>query len=161
VRRYQDVAVRTAYLVCPEADAEDAVQESFVKAFAALPRFRDGAPLRPWLLRIVTNEARNRRRSAGRRQGLALRAAAREPRDVAVPGPEAAVIAAEASAELMAALNTLRDDDREILGARFLLDLSEAETAETLGLPRGTVKSRTSRALARLREAATAAGVAR
>ena len=69
------------------------------------------------------------------------------------------VIAAEASAELLAALNTLRDDDREVLGARFLLDLSEAETAEALGLPRGTVKSRTSRALARLREALVAAEV--
>lgn len=163
VRRYQDVAVRTAYLVCPEADADDAVQESFLKAFAALPRFRDGAPLRPWLLRIVTNEARNRRRSAGRRQGLALRAAQRAPRDGAEPepGPEAMVIAAEARVELMAALRTLRDDDREVLGARFLLDLSEAETAETLGIPRGTVKSRTSRALVRLREALAATGMSR
>ena len=161
MRRYQDVAVRTAYLVCPEADADDAVQESFLKAFAALPRFRDGSPLRPWLLRIVTNEARNRRRSAGRRRGLALRAAERQPRDDAVPGPEAAVIAAETSAELLAALATLRDDDREIVGARYFLDLSEAETAETLGLARGTVKSRTSRALARLREALAAAGVSR
>ena len=161
VRRYQDVAVRTAYLVCPEADADDAVQESFLKAFAALPRFRDGAPLRPWLLRIVTNEARNRRRSAGRREGLAQRAADREPRQDAEPGPEAVVIAAEARSELLAALSTLRDDDREILGARYLLDLSEAETAETLGLPRGTVKSRTSRALGRLREALAGAGVSR
>ncbi len=161
MRRYQDVAVRTAYLVCPEADADDAVQESFLKAFAALPRFRDGAPWRPWLLRIVTNEARNRRRSAGRRQGLAVRAAERQPRDDAVPGPEAVVIAAETSAELLAALGTLRDEDREVLGARFLLDLSEAETAQTLGLPRGTVKSRTSRALGRLREALVASGGAR
>jgi len=161
VRRYQDVAIRTAHLVCPETDADDAVQDAFLKAYDALPRFREGAPLRPWLLRIVTNEARNRRRSAGRRQGLALRAAAREPRDAAVPGPEATVIAAEASAELLAALNTLRDDDREVLGARFLLDLSEAETAEALGLPRGTVKSRTSRALARLREAFADAEVSR
>jgi RNA polymerase sigma-70 factor (ECF subfamily) len=71
------------------------------------------------------------------------------------------VIAAETSAELLAALSTLRDDDREIVGARFFLDLSEAETAETLGLPRGTVKSRTSRALARLREALAAAEVSR
>ena len=161
VRRYQDVAIRTAYLVCPEADADDAVQESFLKAYAALPRFRDGAPWRPWLLRIVTNEARNRRRSAGRRQGLAVRAAEREPRDGAVPGPEAVVIAAEGRAELMAALNTLRDEDREVLGARFLLDLSEAETAVTLGVPRGTVKSRTSRALGRLREALAASGMTR
>lgn len=161
VRRYQDVAMRTAHLVCPEADADDAVQESFLKAFAALPRFREGAPLRPWLLRIVANEARNRRRSAGRRQGLALRAAETQPRDGAVPGPEAVVIAAEARAELLAALGTLRDADREVLGARYLLDLTEAETAETLGLPRGTVKSRTSRALARLREALVAAGMSR
>ena len=61
-------------------------------------------------------------------------------------------MAAEERSELLAALATLRDDDREVLGARFLLDLSEAETSETLGLPRGTVKSRTSRALGRLRE---------
>ena len=70
-------------------------------------------------------------------------------------------IAAETRSELLAAIGTLRDDDREVLGARFFLDLSEAETAETLGLARGTVKSRTSRALARLRDAITAAGMAR
>jgi RNA polymerase sigma-70 factor (ECF subfamily) len=162
VRRYQDVAVRTAHLVCPEADADDAVQDAFLKAYAALPRFRDGAPLRPWLLRIVTNEARNRRRSAGRRQGLALRAAAASgegPSGATVPGPEGAVIAAETRAELLAAISSLRDDDREVLGARYLLELSEAETAETLGLPRGTVKSRTSRALGRLRETLLASDV--
>jgi RNA polymerase sigma-70 factor (ECF subfamily) len=62
-------------------------------------------------------------------------------------------MAAEQRSELLAALATLRDDDREVLGARFFLDLSESETAETLGIPRGTVKSRTSRALGRLREA--------
>ncbi len=62
-------------------------------------------------------------------------------------------MAAEMRTELLAALGTLRDDDREVLGARFLLDLNEAEAAETLGIPRGTVKSRTSRALARLRQA--------
>lgn len=152
VRRYQDVAIRTAHLIAPETDADDAVQEAFIKAFAALARFRDGAPIRPWLLRIVANEARNRRRSAGRREGLALRAAdAGSPRSA--PGPEQVVMAAEQRTELLAALSTLRDDDREILGARFFLDLSEAETAETLGIARGTVKSRTSRALGRLREA--------
>ena len=67
-------------------------------------------------------------------------------------------MAAETRSELLAALSTLRDDDREILGARFLLDLSEAETAEALGLARGTVKSRTSRALGRLRETLVATG---
>ena len=159
MRRYQDVALRTAHLVCPEADADDAVQEAFLKAYRALPRFRAGSPVRPWLLRIVANEARNRRRSAGRREGLALRAAAADPASHVEPGPERAVIAAETRAELLRAVGLLRDDDREILGARFMLELSEAEAAETLGLPRGTVKSRTSRALGRLREILVAAEV--
>ena len=152
VRRYQDVALRTAYLVCPETDADDAVQEAFLKAHAALPRFRDGAPFRPWLLRIVANEARNRRRSAGRRTGLAQRAA-----DVAgppvEPSPAHDYLAAEERTALYAAINTLRDEDREVIGARFLLELSDAEIAAALGIPRGTVKSRTSRALGRLRQA--------
>ena len=72
VRRYQDVAVRTAHVIAPAADADDAAQEAFVKAWIALPRFRHGSPFRPWLLQIVANEARNRRRSAGRREGLAI-----------------------------------------------------------------------------------------
>jgi RNA polymerase sigma-70 factor (ECF subfamily) len=151
VRRYQDVALRTAYVVCPETDADDAVQEAFLKAYAALHRFRDGAPVRPWLLRIVANEARNRRRSAGRRAGLVQRAAAAAGPAVE-PSPESAFLADEARAALLAGINALRDEDREVIGARYLLDLSEAETAEALGIPRGTVKSRTSRALARLRE---------
>jgi RNA polymerase sigma-70 factor, ECF subfamily len=152
VRRYQDVALRTAYLVCPETDADDAVQEAFLKAHAALPRFRAGAPFRPWLLRIVANEARNRRRSAGRRRGLAQRAADAAGAPVE-PSPEQGYLAAEQRDALFAAINRLRDEDREVIGARFLLDLNEAETAEALGIPRGTVKSRLSRALGRLREA--------
>jgi RNA polymerase sigma-70 factor, ECF subfamily len=155
VRRYQDVALRTAYLVAPEADAADAVQDAFLKAYAALPRFREGAPLKPWLLRIVANEGRNRRRSAARRVGLAERAAMVESRGAAAGSPETEVIAAETRTMLLVALARLRDEDREVLGARYLLDLSEAETAETLGLRTGTVKSRTSRALGRLRTVLT------
>ena len=151
VRRYQDVAVRTAHIVSPDGDAEDAVQEAFVKAYAALSRFRIEAPFRPWLLRIVANEARNRRRSAGRRAGLVLRVAEDRRPDDAAPSPESAVLAGEARAALLAAVNSLRDDDREIIGARYFLELSEAEAAEALGIPRGTVKSRLSRALGRLR----------
>jgi RNA polymerase sigma-70 factor (ECF subfamily) len=145
--------LRTAYLVAPEADAADAVQDAFVKAYAALPRFRDGEPIKPWLLRIVVNEGRNRRRSADRRTGLARRAASAEPRDSVAPSPESAILAAETRDQLFAALGRLRDEDREVIGARYLLGLSEAETAEAIGIRRGTVKSRTSRALARLRDA--------
>ena len=146
--------MRTAYLACGDAaEAEDAAQEAFVKAHAALGRFRPGAPFRPWLLRIVVNEARNRRRSAGRRTGLVLRIAEDRPADDAAPSPEAAVLADEARRDLLAALERLPHDDRLVIGCRFFLELSEAETATALDVPRGTVKSRLSRALGRLRSA--------
>jgi len=156
VRRHQDVAVRTAHLIAPDGDAEDACQEAFLKAHAALGRFRPGSPFRPWLLRIVANEARNRRRSAGRRTGLVLRAAEDRPSNDAAPSPESAVLAHESRTALLAAVNRLRDEDREVIGARYFLELSESETADALRIPRGTVKSRLSRALARLRDALTA-----
>ena len=80
VRAHQDIAFRTALLITQNAaDAEEAAQDGFVKAWRALSRFREGAPLRPWLLTIVANEARNRRRSAGRRAALALRVAESDP----------------------------------------------------------------------------------
>jgi DNA-directed RNA polymerase specialized sigma24 family protein len=74
VERYQHVAIRVAHVVCGADDAADVTQEAFVKVWQALPRFRSGAPVRPWLLSIVANEARNTRRAAGRRARLALRA---------------------------------------------------------------------------------------
>lgn len=152
VRDEEEIAFRTAYLITRNpSDAEDAAQAALVKAFYALPRFRRGAPLRPWLLAIVANEARNRRRSGGRREALALRAAHDLPSGGAAPSPEGSVLAREERAELLAALESLGEDDRLVLSCRFLLDLSEAETAEVLSLRRGTVKSRTSRALERLR----------
>ena len=147
---HQGIAFRVAYVAAGErGDAEEAVQDGFVKAYRALGRFRDGAPFRPWLLRIVANEARNRRRSARRRTGLALRAAAAS--GDAAPSPEAAAVAAERRDELLEALGRLDERDREVLVHRFLLELGEEETATALGIRRGTVKSRTSRALERLR----------
>ena len=151
VRAFQDIAHRAAYLVGGAEDAEDAVQEGFVKAYRALPRFRDGSPFRPWLLRIVTNEARNRRRAAGRRANLALRAIEDRPKDDAAPSPEEAVLVHELQRALAAAIGELREEDRLVVTCRYLLQLSEAETAATLDIPAGTVKSRLSRALAQLR----------
>ena len=148
VRAHQDIAFRTALLITQNAaDAEEAAQDGFVKAWRALGRFREGAPLRPWLLTIVANEARNRRRSAGRRQALALRLTPQGETGSA----EATVLAIEARTALLSSLARLRDDDRLVLGCRYLLELSEAETAAALGVKPGTVKSRTSRALERLR----------
>jgi len=77
VRAHQEIAFRVAYLITRNAaDAQDAAQDGIVKAWRALGRFRAGEPLRPWLLQIVANEARNRVRSTGRREQLAIRAAA-------------------------------------------------------------------------------------
>jgi RNA polymerase sigma-70 factor (ECF subfamily) len=153
VRTHQDVAFRTAMLITQDAaEAEEAAQDGFVKAWRALERFRTGEPLRPWLLTIVANEARNRRRSAGRRSALALRAVVPDREDRSA---EAQVIASESRGALLEALSRLRPDDRLVLGCRYLLELSEAETAAALGVPAGTVKSRTARALARLREEVT------
>ncbi len=152
VRLYQGIAFRTAYLVVGvAADAEEAAQEAFVKAYRALGRFRAGAPFRPWLLRIVVNEARNRRRSAGRREALALRAAASAVSGDAAPSPETALLTSERREELLAAVNRLGEKDRLAITCRYLLDFSEEETAAALGWRRGTVKSRLSRALGRLR----------
>jgi RNA polymerase sigma factor (sigma-70 family) len=152
VQAYQGIAFRTAYLVVGDAaEAEDAAQEGFVKAYYALRRFRPGAPFRPWVLQIVANEARNRRRAAGRRTGLVLRTAAEAPSGEAAPSPEAALISSEEQQALLAAVNGLKEDDRLVISCRYFLELSEAETAEVLGWRRGTVKSRLSRALERLR----------
>ena len=152
VARYQGIAFRTAYLIAGSAeDAEEAAQDGFLKAYRALPRFRPGAPFRPWLLAIVANEARNRRRSAGRRASLALRLAEEDRPGDAAPSPEAAVVATERRSTLLEAVNGLREEERLVVSCRYFLDLSEEETAAALGLPRGTVKSRLSRALERLR----------
>jgi len=153
VRTYQGIAFRTAYLLSGNAaDAEEAAQDGFVKAYRALGRFRRGAELRPWLLRIVANEARNRRRSAGRRERLVLRAAAENRPGDAVPSPEAALLAQDERSRLLAAVEGLSDEHRLTVVCRYFLDLSEEDTAAALGIRRGTVKSRLARALARLRE---------
>ena len=149
---HQQIVFRTAYLITRDsAEAEDVAQEAFLKAHRALWRFRPGAPFRPWLLRIVGNESINRRRSAARRERLALRAAGERSSGGATPSPEAATLARERHEALLAALEELPEDQRLVVVCRYFLELSEAETATALGCRRGTVKSRLSRALDRLR----------
>lgn len=152
VKRYQEPVFRIAYLVTRSAsDAQEAAQDTFVKAYDALGRFRTGAPLRPWLMRIAVNESRNRRRAASNREVLLLRASAERSSADADPSPEAALLAAERRRELLSALNRLPERDRLVVACRFLLDMSELETAQVLDCRIGTVKSRLSRALVRLR----------
>ena len=153
VTRYQPLAARVAYVITASAaDADDVAQDAFVKAYYALDRFREGAPFRPWLLRIVANEAKNRKVSAGRRPTVELSAAADRASGETALSPEDAAVAADLRAGLVAAINRLRPDDRLVLAYRFFFDLSESEMADALGVARGTVKSRLSRAMERLRE---------
>jgi RNA polymerase sigma-70 factor (ECF subfamily) len=147
------MAMRTATMLGAGADAEDVVQDSFVKAYRTLGRFRRDAPFRPWLLRIVANETRNLHRSAGRRAARERRAwDATEPVLLAAEDPAETTLSHGRRAELVRGLAALSEPHRQVVTCRFLLDLDEAETAAVLGWPRGTVKSRLHRALARLRD---------
>ena len=153
VRPHEELAFRTAYLITRNAaEAQEAAQDALVKAHRALRRFRRDAPFRPWFLTIVGNEARNRLRASGRRDALVLRAAfEQDPSGVTAPSPEGAVLAAETRAALLAAVERLPDEQRVAVTCRYFLELSEAETATVLGVRPGTVKSRLSRGLERLR----------
>ncbi|MGH8870993.1 MAG: RNA polymerase sigma factor [Acidimicrobiia bacterium] len=151
VRAHERIAMRVAYLVVGDRTmAEDVTQEAFVKAHHALSRFREDASFRPWLLRIVRNEALNQRRRLGRQDRLSLRLASDPVSGGAAPSPETTVISVMQRQEVLAAVNELPDRYRQVVAHRYLLGLSEAETAATLGIPAGTVKSRTARALRRL-----------
>ena len=153
VQRHQDAAFRTAYFVAGQTgDAEDAAQDAFVKAYRALGSFRSGSSFKPWLLAIVANEARNRIRSASRRESLALRLAESRHRGGAVPSPEGAALARADQEALVSALGELSGEDRLVIAYRYFMEMNEKEMAEALGCRPGTVKSRLSRALARLRE---------
>jgi RNA polymerase sigma factor (sigma-70 family) len=152
IQRYQPLVVGLAALVMRNsADADDVAQEAFLKAYYALDRFRPGASFKAWLVRIVVNEARNTGAAAKRRvelHGRFREVASRTPASVSA---EETALANEQRSALLAALDRLRDDDRAVLVFRYVFDLSEAEMAEALGCSPGTVKSRLSRALARLR----------
>ena len=151
VVRYTAPAHRAAVLLGAGADADDVVQEAFVKAHRHISRYRGESGFRPWLLAIVANETRNLHRSRGRRDGLVLRAAAREGPELTSPDPADSAVAVERREQLVDQVRQLDARYRDVLVCRYLLDLSEAETATALGLPKGTVKSRTARALATLR----------
>ena len=151
VARYTLRAHRAAWLLGSGEDADDVVQEAFVKAFRSLPKFRAGEPFAPWLLSIVANETKNLTRSRRRRAALAMRVSTAGPAESAADGPVDRVLAAERRAVLLAAVNVLPDRERQAVVCRYFLDLSEAETARVLGWPLGSVKSRTFRALNRLR----------
>jgi RNA polymerase sigma-70 factor, ECF subfamily len=146
---------RLAYLLTGDADeAEDVAQEAFVRAYRAMQRFDTSRPLRPWLLGIARNLARNRWRASGRYMGMLQRLVLSDPqshRPQAQPR-ELDRAGSEEAHTLWQAIRRLGRSDQEILYLRYFLDLSEAETARATGTALGTVKSRSHRAMKRLRE---------
>jgi RNA polymerase sigma factor (sigma-70 family) len=150
VGRYQTAALRLATAISGSAvDAADIAQEAFVKAHTSLPRLTDPTMVRSWMLRIVANEAKNHLRGRARRR-------LRDERYgswvvAAVPDPESSALDADAARDLGLALGRIGARDRQVLAYRYFAGLSEAETAAAAGVAVGTVKSRTARALARLR----------
>ena len=153
VRRHQSAALRLAAGVCGSAEeARDIVQEAFVKGYRSLGRYRGEAPVRSWLLRIVANEAKNevRGRSATPAPGAWVTSGCDSATADGDPVGDRVAAQVEA-ADVLGLLGRLDERDREVLACRFVAGLSEAETAATLGVPAGTVKSRTARALERAR----------
>jgi RNA polymerase sigma factor (sigma-70 family) len=150
VGRYQPAALRLAAAISGStADAADIAQEAFVKAHRSLPKLTDPTMVRSWMLRIVANEAKNHLRGRDRRRRRDQRYGSWVV--AAVPDPEASALGAEAARDLAIALGRIGDRDRQVLAYRYFAGLSEAETAAAAGLAIGTVKSRTARALSRLR----------
>jgi RNA polymerase sigma-70 factor (ECF subfamily) len=150
MRLHQEGVFRLAYLLLGDADeAEDVAQETFLRACRALDRFDLDRPLRPWLLSITANLVRNQRRSMGRYLAALQRFFHTEP-------PEGVSIEEKSAQRLEAvtlwqAVQRLNPADQQVIYLRFFLEMSVEETAESIGVAEGTVKSRLHRALERLR----------
>jgi len=153
VRAHQVQAVRVAYLICRDRPlAEDIVQSAFVRAYERIGQFDPRRPFGPWFLRSVANDA--------------LKAAAQRERSVSLdtdtssgfaltvsnnPSPDDLLLTGETHEAIMAALEKLTPRQRAAIVLRYYLDLSEAEMADQLGCPPGTVKRRLFDARQRLR----------
>jgi RNA polymerase sigma-70 factor (ECF subfamily) len=150
VLAHQQAVFRFAYLLLGDADdAEDIAQDTFLRAWNHLDQFDSTRPLRPWLLSIAANLSRNRRRSAGRYLAALTRAFREQPKEIPI---EASNVQTAEANQLWKAVQQLDPSDRQIVYLRYFLEISVADTAEALHIAEGTVKSRLSRALEKLRK---------
>lgn len=149
VERYQLRALRVAYHITRDPEsAKEVVADAFLAVAGRIDRSDPQRPFEPWLLRIVTNRAISAARKASRyRKLLALLG---QPADA--PDPEAEVVRNEMHQALAHAISSLPARERAVLALRYYLDLDEGAIAETLGWPRGTVKTRLHRGRAHLRQ---------
>jgi len=130
-------------------EAADVTQEAFINAYKARDRYDPSRPVRPWLMRICANLARNRRRSISRYFAALRRLLAGEPEPMTAAEHSVKSIDAQA---LWQAVRRLSASDQEVIYLRYFLDMPEAEMAMALNVAQGTVKSRLHRALGRLRD---------
>ncbi len=153
VRRHQRAVYRVAYALTRNAtDADDLAQETFVRAYGAIGRFRVGEPLYPWLARITTNLALSLFRRRKRRPETPLEPLVEAGQQLGVDDDPAEHVAAkEREAHLRAAFAELKPEHQVILALRVVEEQSYEAIAATLGIPAGTVMSRLSRARAELK----------
>ena len=160
MRRYNQRLYRLARATLrDDAEAEDALQDAYIAAFRGLARFRGDASLSTWLSRLVLNECLGRKRRAARRDKVVPMTSLPTGFDAdnVVPDdgerPDAAALRAQVRVLLEHKLDELPEDYRSVFVLRSVEDLSVEETAECLGVPEATVRSRHFRARSLLREA--------
>jgi RNA polymerase sigma factor (sigma-70 family) len=125
------------------SDADDAVQSALLNAWRSYGRFRPGSDLKPWLLTIVANECRHQRRNRWWSVIKGPAGADEQSSESGMPDP--------AVSDLRRALYRLPHGQRLVVILRYYMDLSFEEVAQTLGISTKAAKSRTYRALERLR----------
>lgn len=153
VRRFQRAVYRVAYALTRNAsDADDLAQETFVRAYQAIGRFRAGEPLYPWLARIAVNQAYSLHRRRKRRPETSIEPLVEAGRQWAgEDDPAENAAESERNEMIQAAFAGLSPEHQAVLALRVVEGLSYDEIAETVGVPVGTVMSRLSRARAELK----------
>lgn len=163
MRRYNRRLFRAARgIVTDDSEAEDVVQEAYVRAFLRIDQFTGPDGLGAWLTRIAVNEALARMRRGARvvfledhiNQGASIRdhAPTRDNMASSRPGPEQLAASDELGRLLEHAIDQLPDDFRAVFMLRAVEGLNVAETAESLGIRPETVKTRFHRARAQLKK---------
>jgi RNA polymerase sigma-70 factor (ECF subfamily) len=148
VENYRDLLLGTAYLILKNRQsADEVVQETVIKMWENLPSLRDSGSLKPWLMRIVINEA-NRQFRKKSISTVSLESAPEIPDDDY--NIDELLIQEENHQMLREALSSLSPEQREVIVLRYFSDLTVPEIAAAVSIPEGTVKSRLSRALDRL-----------
>ena len=160
MRRHNRALFRTARAILrDDAEAEDALQEAYLQAYRAIGNYRAEAKLSTWLARIVANEALGRVRKRARRAEIVpLQAGVSETEINEIPDenmnetPERSAQRTEMRRLLEAQIDSLPDDYRVVFVLRAVQEMSVEETAEALGIPQATVRTRLFRARSLLRE---------